>query len=219
MANGRSAELTKPGIGIFDDPAAFVVPELPVLATWDNEFDASLSQTFTQPTRVVGSVGDDSFRLLPRSVFDAGDFALGELGFRKRFTEAEPPFWLERSCRPETSLTTSTGLRHRARVARLAMRRAIDPALPTASTGASRSPAKYTCLEKIAMPPRSVKPTECPPNTPGSMPEGVSAFLATFGSSSSGSIDSHCASFNDWNRFLFIEEVLQDPRLTRKSPA
>ena len=43
--------------------------------------------------------------------------------------------------------------------------------------------------------------------------------LRRFGSGSSGPINSHCASFNNWNRFLLIQEVHQISRLTQKSPA
>jgi hypothetical protein len=42
--------------------------------------------------------------------------------------------------------------------------------------------------------------------------------LRRFGSGSSGSISSHCASFNNSNRFLLMQEVHQTTRLTQKSP-
>ena len=43
--------------------------------------------------------------------------------------------------------------------------------------------------------------------------------LPRFGSGSSGSINSHCASFNNSNRFLLMQEVQQTTRLQQKSPA
>jgi len=43
--------------------------------------------------------------------------------------------------------------------------------------------------------------------------------LRRFGSGSSGSIRSHCASFNNSNRFLLMQEVHQTTRLTKKSTA
>jgi hypothetical protein len=43
--------------------------------------------------------------------------------------------------------------------------------------------------------------------------------LRRFGSGSSGSINSHCASLNNWNRFLLMQEVHQTTRLTQKSLA
>jgi hypothetical protein len=43
--------------------------------------------------------------------------------------------------------------------------------------------------------------------------------LRRFGSGSSGSINSHCPSLSNWNRFLLIQEVQQNTRFTRKSPA
>jgi hypothetical protein len=43
--------------------------------------------------------------------------------------------------------------------------------------------------------------------------------LRRFGSGSSGSIRSHCASFNSSNRFLLMQEVQQTNHLMQKSPA
>src|SRR5258708_2083034 len=83
---------------------------------------------------------------------------------------AEPLFSLERSCRPGTSLPTSADLRHRAHPVAFARRRATHPALPTASTAASRSQAKGTCRARTSTPRPSATPTECPPDRPGSTP-------------------------------------------------
>ena len=80
MAHEESAELTKPGVGAFDDPAAFVGPELSaifmfslfvVFEVWNNEVDASLLQALAQRVGVAGAVGDHAFRLLPRMAFGA----------------------------------------------------------------------------------------------------------------------------------------------------
>ena len=93
MANEKSAELTEPCIGSFDDPAALVASEFPavfvlsflaVLAVRNDEVDASFLQPFSQRVGVVGAVGDHPFRLLSRSAFGPGDLDLGERGFRKR---------------------------------------------------------------------------------------------------------------------------------------
>jgi hypothetical protein len=43
--------------------------------------------------------------------------------------------------------------------------------------------------------------------------------LRRFGSGSNGPINSHCASFNNSNRFLLMQEVHPNTHLTRKSPA
>jgi hypothetical protein len=43
--------------------------------------------------------------------------------------------------------------------------------------------------------------------------------LRRFGSGSNGAINSHCASVNNSNRFLPMQEVQQTNRLTQKSPA
>src|ERR1700686_4575821 len=61
---------------------------------------------------------------------------------------AEPLFSPERSFRLEMPLPPSVGLPHRARPAALARRQATHPALPTASTAASRSQAKDTYRAK-----------------------------------------------------------------------
>jgi hypothetical protein len=42
--------------------------------------------------------------------------------------------------------------------------------------------------------------------------------LRSFGSGSSGPISSHCASVNNWNRFLLMQEENQTTHLTQKSP-
>src|ERR1039458_2140318 len=83
---------------------------------------------------------------------------------------AEPPFWPERSCRPGTSLPTSTVLRRRAHPVTLAKRPATRPALPTASTAASRSPEKDICQAGTATLHPSATPTGCLPDKPGSKP-------------------------------------------------
>jgi hypothetical protein len=43
--------------------------------------------------------------------------------------------------------------------------------------------------------------------------------LRRFGSGSSGPISSHCASVNNSNRFLLMQEVQQNNHLIQKSPA
>ncbi len=93
MADEESAELPEPCVGPFDDPSAFVAPELSaififsllvVFAIRNDEVDASLFEPLTQRVGVVGAVGDHPFRLLPRPAFGARDFDFGERGFRKR---------------------------------------------------------------------------------------------------------------------------------------
>ncbi len=93
MANEESAELTEPGVGAFDDPSplvatefapVFVSAKLAVLAVGDDEADASLLQPLSQRVGVISAVGDHPFRLRSRPSFGAGDFDLGERGFRKR---------------------------------------------------------------------------------------------------------------------------------------
>ena len=63
MANEKSAELTKPSVGTFDDPASFVTPEFPaVLVTPElavvpvrhDEVDTALCEPLAQWIGVVG---------------------------------------------------------------------------------------------------------------------------------------------------------------------
>ena len=70
MANEESAELTKPSVGTFDDPASFVTPEfsavlvtpeLAVVPVRNDEVDATLGQPLAQRVGVVGAVGDHAF--------------------------------------------------------------------------------------------------------------------------------------------------------------
>ena len=85
--------MTEPCVGPLDDPAAFVAAQFPsvfvtpllvVLSIWRDQFDASLLQSFAQGVRVVGTVGNHAFRLLPRAAFGPGDADFFERGFRKR---------------------------------------------------------------------------------------------------------------------------------------
>jgi hypothetical protein len=259
MAHEESAELAEPGVGSFDDPAAFVASELSavfvapvfaVLAIRDDEVDTALCEPLAQRSGVVGSDGDYAFGLLPRTAFGARDFDFGERGFRKRnfsrrgtfepnsqrktatvdqyhplrslaalgFTDWGAPFSPERSCRPKTPLPTAAGLPHRARPAALAGRPATRPALPTASTAASRSRATDTCRVGTATP-------VCNTLKMSSRQARLDAHgrprlsLRRFGAGSSGAINSHCASLNNSNRFLLMQEVHQASRLTQKSLA
>jgi hypothetical protein len=93
MANQESSELTEPCVGALDDPAALVSSQLPailVLAQFvvgpvrHDQLDAAPGEPLAQRIGVVGAVCDHALGLLSRSAFRAGDFDLGERGFRKR---------------------------------------------------------------------------------------------------------------------------------------
>ena len=93
MAHQESAELSKPGVRTFDDPASFLASELPavliasvfvVSAVQNDELDASLCQAFSQRIGVIGSIRDRTPRFLSRAAFRAKDLDLCECGFRKR---------------------------------------------------------------------------------------------------------------------------------------
>ena len=177
MANEESAELTEPGVGAFDDPAALISSEFssvlvsPVLAVFairDDQVSTAFFESFAQRIGVVGAVGDYAFglcrgrplgrgTLTSASVASASVTSPGEalssrtpsgrpspststIHFvplpRLVLPTAEPPFSLERSCRPGTSLPTSADLRHRAHPVAFARHRAADRALPERSAGA-----------------------------------------------------------------------------------
>jgi hypothetical protein len=93
MTDQQTSELAEPCIGSFDDPAAFVAPQLPaivkspflvVFPVGSDQFDSSLLPPFAQGIRVIGAVGDHSLRFLPRPAFAPGDADLLERGIRKR---------------------------------------------------------------------------------------------------------------------------------------
>ncbi len=93
MANQKSAELPKPGVGAFDDPAAFVssqlaaifiAPMLVVATVGHDQIDTPFLQPLAQRVGVVGSVGNHPRRLLPRTTFGTRDTDFCERGFRKR---------------------------------------------------------------------------------------------------------------------------------------
>ena len=93
MPNQESSELTEPCIGPLDDPAALVAAQFPsvlvtplfvVLSIGCDQLDASLLQSLAQWVRVVRTVGNHPFRLLPRAAFGPGDTDFFERGFRKR---------------------------------------------------------------------------------------------------------------------------------------
>jgi len=162
MAYEESAELPEPCVGSFDDPSplvasefapVLVASELAVFAVRNDEVDAASGQR-TPSGRPPPSTSTIHFVPLPRLVLPT----------------AEPPFWPERSCRPGTSLPTSTVLRRRAHPVTLAMRPATRPALPTASTAASRSPEKDICQAGTATLHPSATPTGCLPDKHGWRP-------------------------------------------------
>lgn len=93
MTNQQSAELTQPGVGSLDNPAAniapqfasvFVAPLPAVLSVGRNQFNASLLQALAQRVGVVTTVGDYPLRFLSWAAFRPGDTDFGERGFRKR---------------------------------------------------------------------------------------------------------------------------------------
>ncbi len=92
MSNQESSELSEPRVGSLDNPAAFVAAQFPpvlispllvVLPIRGDQLDAALLQSLAQRVRVVGAIGDHSFRLLPWAAFGSGDADFGERGFRK----------------------------------------------------------------------------------------------------------------------------------------
>ena len=93
MTDEKPAELTKPGVGSFDDPSSFVTAQLtavleapldPIEAVGHDQVDAAFLESHTQWIGVVGAVGDHALGLLSRPALGARDVDLGERGFRKR---------------------------------------------------------------------------------------------------------------------------------------
>jgi hypothetical protein len=93
MTNEQSSELAEPGVGSFDDPAAFVAVQLAAIfiapvpavsSVGHDQLHAAFLQPLAQWVRVIGAVSDHPFRLLPGPAFGPGDADLCERGFRKR---------------------------------------------------------------------------------------------------------------------------------------
>ena len=261
MANKQAAELSKPGVSAFDDPAALVAPELPavlvfsllvVLAVRDDEVDASLLEPLSERVGVVGAVGDHALRLLSRPAFGTRDFDFGERGFRKRNFSWRGTF------KPNSQRKTATVDQY-------------HPLRPLAALGLADCGAPFLAGAKL--PSRNVSShlnRPSPSSAPSSARHALShtscsshcfnrrqqvagdgylsgknlhaapvcnthripskqarleahgrprLSLRRFGSGSSGAINSHCASLNNSNRFLLMQEENQTTRLTRKSPA
>ncbi len=261
MANKQAAELSKPGVGAFDDPAALVAPELPavlvfsllvVLAVRDDEVDASLLEPLSERVGVVGAVGDHALRLLSRPAFGTRDFDFGERGFRKRNFSWRGTF------KPNSQRKTATVDQY-------------HPLRPLAALGLADCGAPFLAGAKL--PSRNVSshlnrpsPSSAPSNARHALSHTSCSShcfnrrqqvagdgylsgknlhaapvcnthripskqarleahgrprlsLRRFGSGSSGAINSHCASLNNSNRFLLMQEENQTTRLTRKSPA
>lgn len=259
MAYQQAAELAEPCVGSFDDPAPFVAAQLAsifmlsvlaVLAVGHDEVDAALLQPFAQGVRVVGAVGDHAFRLLSRPAFGAGDFDLGERGFRKRsfsrrgtfqpnsqwktlavdqyhplralaplgFTDGGAPFFAgaklpsrkvsSHFSRPSPSSAPSSARQassHTSSSSHCFNRRqqvAGDGYLSGRNRHAApvcnthRMPSRHARLDAHGRPRLS---------------------LRRLGSGNSGSINSHCASFNNSNRFLLMQEENQTTSLSQKS--
>jgi hypothetical protein len=93
MANEQSAGLSQPGVGAFDNPAAFVASQFPtifvfpllvVLPVRRDKLDAAPPPSLPQWIGVVTPVRDHPFWLLPRPTFRPGDADLFKRSVRKR---------------------------------------------------------------------------------------------------------------------------------------
>jgi len=93
MAHQQSSELSKPGVGSFDDPTAliaaqfapiFVTPLPIVLPVRCDQLDAAFLQSLAQRVRIIGGVGNHPFRFLSRTAFGSRNRDFLERGFRKR---------------------------------------------------------------------------------------------------------------------------------------
>jgi hypothetical protein len=261
MADKQSAELTEPCVGSLDDPSALVAPEfsavfvlslLAVLAVRNDEVDAAFLQPFAQRIGVVGAVGNHPFRLGSRPAFRAGDFDLGERGFRKRNFSRRGTF------EPNSQRKTATvdqyhPLRALAALgftdggapffagAKLPSRNVsshFSSPSPSSAPSSARHASSHTSCSSHSINRRQQVAGEgylsgknrhaAPVCNTHRMPSKQARLDAhgrprlsvrRFGSGSKGPTNSHCASFNNSNRFLLMQEVHQTNHLTQKSPA
>jgi len=93
MSYQQSAELSQPIIGACDLPSPFVASQLPAIFIFPllvvtsigrDQFDPAPLPSLSERVRVVASVGDHPFRLLPLPAFRPGDTDFRERGVRKR---------------------------------------------------------------------------------------------------------------------------------------
>ena len=261
MTHEESAELTQPGVGAFDDPAALVAsefssvlvaPVLAVLAVRHDEVDTTFCEPLAQWIGVVGAVGDHAFRFLSRTAFGTGDFDFGERGFRKR------NFSLRGTFEPNSQRKTATvdqyhPLRSLAALgftdcgapffagAKLPSRNAsshFSKPSPSSAPSSARQASSHTSCSSHCFSRRQQvagdgylsgkKRHAAPVCNTHKMPSRQARLeahgrprlsLRRFGSGSRGSINSHCTSVNNSNRFLLMQEVHQTTRLMQKSPA
>ncbi len=259
MANGKPLELSEPWVGRLDVPTSFVTSELPtvfvlslpaVLAVGNDKVDASLFQPFSQRIGVVGAVCDDAFRLRSRPAFGAGDFDLGERGFRKRNFSRRGTF------EPNSQRKTATvdqyhPLRALATLgftdcgaplfagAKLPSRNVssqFSRPSPSSVPSSARHASSHTSCSSHCFNRRQQVAGDgylsgkhrhaAPVCSTHRMPSKQARFEAhgrprlsprRLGSGSSGSISLHCASVNNSNRFLLMQEENQTTSLTQKS--
>jgi hypothetical protein len=260
MTDEESAELTQPGVGTFDDPAAFissefssvlVAPVLAVLAIRDDEVDTALCEPLAQRIGVVGAVGDYAFGLLPRTAFGAGDFDFCERGLRKRNFSRRGTFQ-PNSQRKTPTVDQYHPLRPLAALgftdrrapffagAKLPSRNVSShfssPSPSSAPSSARQASSQTSCSSHcfnrrqqvagegyLSGKNRHAAPV-CNTHKMPSRQARLDAHgrprlsLRRFGSGNRGSINSHCASLNNSNRFLLMQEVNQTTRLMQKSP-
>lgn len=261
MSNEESAELAEPGVGAFDDPSAFVAPELPavlvapvlaVLAVRNDQLDAAFLQPLAQRVGVVGTVGDHPFRLLPGTAFGPGDADFGERGLRKTSFSRRGAF------EPNSQWKTAAvdqyhPLRALAPLgfadcgapffagAKLPSRKVSShfssPSPSSAPSSARQASSQTSCSShrfsrrqqvvgdgylsgrnRHAAPVRNIH--KMPSKQARLDAHGRPRLsLRRLGSGSSGAINSHCASVNNSNRFLPMQEAQQTTTLTQKYQA
>jgi hypothetical protein len=261
MTHEESAELTEPGVGSFDDPAALissefssvlVAPMLAVLAIRNDEVDTAFCEPLAQRIGVVGAVGDHALGLLPRTALGARDFDLGQRGLRKRNFSRRGTF------EPNSQRKTATvdqyhPLRSLAALgftdcgapffagAKLPSRNASSHCSrpsPSSAPSSARQASSHTSCSSHCFNRRQQVAGEgylsgrnrhaAPVCNTHKMPSRQARLhahgrprlsLRRFGLGNRGSINSHCASLSNSNRFLLMQEVHQTTRLMQKSPA
>ena len=261
MTNEQSSELAEPGVGSFDDPAAFVAAQfaailitpVPAVASVGyDQLDAAFLQPLAQWVRVISTVSDHPFRLLPGPAFGPGDADLCERGFRKRNFSRRGTF------EPNSQRKTATvdqyhPLRSLAALgftdrgapffagAKLPSRNASShfsrPLPSSAPSSARQALSQISCSshcfnrrQQVAgegylsgknLHAASVCNTHRMPSRQARLEAHGRPRLSLrrFGSGSSRLTNSHCASLNNSNRFLLMQEVQQTNHLTQKYTA
>ena len=258
MTDQQPTKLSEPCVGSLDDPASSIAAQLAaifiasvpaVLPVGYDQLDASFAEPLAQRVRVVGLIGDYSFRLLPGAAFGARDADFAERGFRKTSFSRRGTF-KPNSQRKTLTVDQYHPLRTLATLgfahcgapflagAKLPSRKVsshCNKPSPSSAPSSARQASSQTPCSSHCFSRRQHVAGEgylsgrnrhaAPVWSTHKIPSRQARFEVQgrprlsrrrFGSGNSGPINVHCASVNNSNRLLPMQEAQQNPALKRK---